>query len=300
MSLDALLAASPSLEEALHGARRAAGSEAGVLILGEPGSGRSSLARALHDESARAAGPLVEVDAAGIPTTLFESELFGFEVGAFTGASEARPGRVAGAHGGSLVLDHVEEIPLSAQPKLLRLLAEGRYAPLGGEEREADVRFLSVAADDLPERVRRGTFREDLFYRLEVVTFRLPPLRQRREDLPHLIDFFLDDLQARLGRRDLRLADEARRWMVEDHTWPGNLREMRNVLERAVVMAEDGVLDPVAREAGDARPRRLAEVERDEILRALNFTRGHQGRASELLGISRKTLWDKRKRYGIP
>ena len=300
MSLEALLATSPSLESALQGARRAAASEAGVLILGEPGSGRSTMARALHDESSRAGGPLVEVDAAGIPTTLFESELFGYEAGAFTGANESRPGRVAGALGGSLVLDHVEEIPLTVQPKLLRLLAEGRYAPLGGPERDADVRFLAIGSDDLPERVRRGGFREDLYYRLEVVTFRLPPLRQRRGDLSQLIDFFLDDLSRRMGRKDLHLADEARRWMVEDHTWPGNLREMRNVLERAVVMAEDGRLDPVAREAGDARPRPLEEVEREEIRRALNFTRGHQGRAAELLGISRKTLWDKRKRYGIP
>ena len=200
MSLDALLEASPSLAETLRGARRAAESEAGVLILGEPGTGRSSLARALHDASPRAAGPLVEVDAAGIPTTLFESELFGYEPGAFTGASDSRPGRVAGAVGGSLLLDHVEEIPLTVQPKLLRMLSEGRYAPLGGDEVEADVRFLAVGADDLHERVASGAFREDLYYRLEVVTFRLPPLRERRADLGSLVDFFVDDLTARLGR----------------------------------------------------------------------------------------------------
>ncbi len=299
MSLEALLAASPSLVEALRGARRAANSEASVLILGEPGTGRSTLARALHDASPRAARPLVEVDAAGIPTTLFESELFGYEPGAFTGAADSRPGRVAGASGGSLLLDHVEEIPLPAQPKLLRLLAESRYAPLGGDEIEADVRFLAVGAEDLPERAARGAFREDLYYRLEVVTFRLPPLRERREDLPRLIDFFLEDLTARLGRPRLAMAESARDWMI-DHSWPGNLRELRNVLERAVVMADDGVLDPVARAAADARPRPLEEVEREEIARALAYTRGHQGKAAALLGISRKTLWDKRKRYGIP
>ncbi len=299
MSLDALLETSPSLAETLRGARRAAESEAGVLILGEPGTGRSSLARALHDASPRAARALVEVDAAGIPTTLFESELFGYEPGAFTGAADSRPGRVAGAVGGSLLLDHVEEIPLAAQPKLLRLLSEGRYAPLGGEEVEADVRFLAVGADDLPARAARGAFREDLYYRLEVVTFRLPPLRQRREDLPRLIDFFLADLTERLGRPHLRLADSARTWMLE-HSWPGNLREMRNVLERAMVLTDSGELDPVARETAEARPRSLAEVERDEIVKALAYTRGHQGKAAALLGISRKTLWDKRKRYGIP
>ncbi len=299
MSLDALLEASPSLAETLRGARRAAESDAAVLILGEPGTGRSSLARALHDASPRAAGPLVEVDAAGIPTTLFESELFGYEPGAFTGASESRPGRVAGGRRGSLLLDHVEEIPLAVQPKLLRLLAEGRYAPLGGAEIEADVRFLTVGAADLPERVRQGAFREDLFYRLEVVTFRLPPLRERKDDLPQLIDFFLTDLTERLGRPGLRLAARARTWMCE-HSWPGNLRELRNVIERAIVMATGGELDPVARATVEARPRPLVEVERDEIVKALAYTRGHQGKAAALLGMSRKTLWDKRKRYGIP
>ena len=299
MSLDALLNASPSLAETLRGARRAAESEAAVLILGEPGSGRSSLARALHDASERAGGPLVEVDAAGIPTTLFESELFGYEPGAFTGASTPRPGRVAGARGGSLILDHVEEIPLDVQPKLLRLLAEGLYAPLGGTEVEADVRFLTVGADDLPERVRGGGFREDLYYRLEVVTFRLPPLRERRDDLPTLIDFFLDDLTERLGKPGLRLSERARAWMC-DHSWPGNLRELRNVLERAVVLASGPELDPVARATVEARPKPLEEVEREEILKALAYTRGHQGKAADLLGISRKTLWEKRTRYGIP
>jgi DNA-binding NtrC family response regulator len=299
MSLEALLESSPSLQRPLHGAQRAAQSEAGVLILGEAGTGRSSLARALHDASGRAAGPLVEVDAAGIPTTLFESELFGYESGAFTGAADSRPGRVAGAAGGSLLLDHVEEIPLGAQPKLLRLLSEGRYAPLGGGEVEASVRFLAVGADDLPERVATGAFREDLFYRLEVVTFRLPPLRERRQDVPLLIDFFLRDLAERAGRPELRLADSARDWMIE-HSWPGNLREMRNVLERAVVMTTDGELDPVVRATSEARPRALVDLERDEIVKALAFTRGHQGKAAALLGISRKTLWDKRKRYGIP
>lgn len=299
MSLEALLDASPSLADSLQGARRAAESEAGVLILGEPGTGRSSLARALHDASPRAARPLVEVDAAGIPTTLFESELFGYEAGAFTGAADSRPGRVAGAAGGSLLLDHVEEIPLGAQPKLLRLLSEGRYVPLGGDEVEADVRFLAVGVDDLPERAARGAFREDLYYRLEVVTFRLPPLRERPEDVPRLIDFFLADLTERLGRPNLSLAESARAWMIQ-HSWPGNLREMRNVLERAVVMADSGELDPVARETAEARPRPLSDVERDEIVKALAYTRGHQGKAAALLGISRKTLWDKRKRYGIP
>ncbi len=298
-SFAALFEASPALAAHLPAAERVARSDSPILILGEPGTGRSTVARAFHAASSRSGGPRLEIDPGAIPSTLFESELFGYRPGAFSGAESAVKGRVGLAEGGTLVLDHVEEIPLSVQPKLLRLLSEGRYAPLGGDEVDADLRFLAVGADDLPERVARGAFREDLYYRLEVVTFRLPPLRERREDLPRLIDFFLADLTERLGRPDLILAESSRAWMTE-HSWPGNLREMRNVLERAVVMASGGELDPVARATAEVRPRQLSEVERDEIVKALDYTRGHQGKAAALLGISRKTLWDKRKRYGIP
>lgn len=300
VGLEALLAASPGLERDLRGIARAAVSDAPVLILGEPGSGRSTLARAIHAASDRAGGPLVELDAGATPTALFEAELFGYRAGAFTGAERSFPGRVAGARGGSLLLDHVEEIPLAFQPKLLRLLAEGRFTPLGGEETKADVRFLAIAADDLPLRVERGAFREDLFFRLEVLTFRLPALRRRKRDLPLLADAMLADLGERFGRRELRLSTAAREWMA-DYPWPGNLRELRNVLERAVILGRGGEIDPrPPAGAAGAAPRSLAAVEKEQILRALAYTRGHQGRAAELLGISRKTLWQKRRRYGIP
>ena len=230
------------------------------------------------------------------PPTLFESELFGHRAGAFTGATADRVGRVERAAGGTLVLDHVEEMPLAAQAKLLRLVAEGRYAPVGGDELAADVRFMAIAAADLEQRVESGAFREDLFYRLEVLTVRLPPLRRRRADLDALIDTLLDDLGQRFRRPGLELAPAARRWMAR-YPWPGNLRELRNLLERAVLSQGTAVLDP-SPPGGDAgRPRTLAEVERREIERALAWARGHQGRAAELLGISRKTLWQKRRRY---
>jgi DNA-binding NtrC family response regulator len=270
------------------------------LILGEPGTGRSTVVRALHGASRRAAGPLVEVDPGALPSTLFESELFGYRAGAFTGAEKGSDGRVARAEGGTLVLDHVEELPLAVQPKLLRLVAERRYAPLGGAERDADVRFVAIGSEDLPARVARETFRPDLFYRLEVVAFRLPPLRERRRDLPAILDHLLADLAERFDRPGLTLAPGARAWMLE-HSWPGNLRQLRNVLERGLILVAEGPVDPPAPEGStEGRPRPLLEVEQELIRKALAYTRGHQGRAAELLGISRKALWEKRRRFGIP
>lgn len=299
-SLASILAASPSLADLKGSLERAAASDAALLIVGEPGCGRTVLARSLHAASGRADGPLVEVDPGVIPSTLFESELFGHAAGAFTGAERSSIGRVERARGGSLLLDPLEELPLPVQPKLLRLLAERRYTPLGGQEREANVRFLAVATQELPERVRQGAFRSDLYYRLEVLAFRLPPLRERREDLPLLIEAMLVDLAARYDRSPLQLAPAAWAWM-EEYSWPGNLRELRNVLEREVVVSDTHVLEPrPPRRVAQERPQSLLDVERAAIETALAYARGHQTRAAEILGISRKALWQKRKRLGIP
>lgn len=296
--LGRFLEASPSLAERLPGLERAARSEVPILILGEPGTGRSHLARAIHLVSPRGEGPLVEVDSAALPSSLVESELFGHRAGSFTGADRDRIGRVERAGGGSLLLDPVEELPLAVQPKLLRLLAERRFVPIGGSERPADVRFLAIGAEDMPERVRRGAFREDLWFRLAVFPLHLPPLRDRREDLERLLGVLCEDVAARLGRPAPALSERARAWMLE-HPWPGNLRQLRNLLEREMILRLDGPLDPDP-PSGGPRPRPLEELERQEIRRALAYTGGHQGRAAELLGISRKTLWAKRRRYGLP
>jgi DNA-binding NtrC family response regulator len=297
--LAALVAATPTLAALLPELERAAAADAPVLILGEPGTGRSSLARALHAASPRAGGPLVEVDPGALPATLFESELFGHRAGAFTGAERDQQGRVARAEGGTLVLDHVEELPLGSQPKLLRLLAERKYAPLGGAEVGADVRFLAIGAEDLPQRVQRKTFRDDLWWRLEVLTFRLPPLHERRGDVLPAAQAIIADLAVRFGRPPAALSEEARDWLPT-YDWPGNLRQLRNLLEREVLLGHR-VLDPQPPGGGaGTRPRSLDEVEREAILATLAWTRGHQGRAAELLGISRKGLWEKRKRLGIP
>lgn len=298
--LDEYLEASPSLRDQATPLLRAAESDAVILIVGEPGSGRTSLARALHAVSDRRHGPLIEVDPGVVPSTLFESEFFGYRAGAFTGAEKSNSGRVALAEGGTLVLDPVEELPLPVQPKLLRLLAEKRYSPLADKERSADVRFIAIGSEQLPSLVKRGAFRADLYYRLEVLAFRVPPLRERKQDLPTLVCSVLDDLARRHGRDELSLSEDARVWMAE-YMWPGNLRELRNLLEREVVMVTDGPLDPTAPTASVSRkPRSLAEVEEEAILSALRYTRGHQGRAAELLGISRKALWEKRRRLGLP
>lgn len=300
LSLARLARDFPVLSESLKGVERAAATDAPVLILGEAGTGRSTLARAIHGAGPRSSGPLVEVDVGAIPSTLFESELFGYRAGAFTGAEQASDGRAGRAEGGTLVLDHVEELPLATQPKLLRLVAERRYAPLGGVERTADLRFLAIGSEDLPVRVARETFRPDLFYRLEVLAFLLPPLRERRRDLPAILDHLLEDLAVRFGRPGLELSPGARAWML-DHSWPGNLRQLRNVLERGLILAADGPIDPPPPEgATEGRPKPLLEMEKEMIRNALAYTRGHQGQAADLLGISRKALWEKRKRYGIP
>jgi DNA-binding NtrC family response regulator len=179
-------------------------------------------------------------------------------------------------------------------------VAERRYSPLGGKEVEADVRFVALGSEDLPQRVARETFRPDLFYRLEVLAFRVPPLRERRADLPAVIDHLLADLGERFGHRGPVLAPRARAWMLE-HPWPGNLRQLRNTLERGLILAERGPVDPPPPDGFlESRPRPLIEVEKEQIKNALAYTRGHQGRAADLLGISRKALWEKRRRYGIP
>lgn len=296
--LEGLLGGFDSLKDILRSLERAAVTDVPILILGEPGSGRSRIARSTHDSSHRSHGPLVQVDPGSMPAELLESELFGYRAGAFTGAKENQIGRVERATGGTLVLDQLEELPLAAQPKLLRLLAERKYSPLGGRERHADVRFIGVGSADLAERVEAGAFRRDLYHRIEVMAVHVPPLRSRGRELDALVERMLGDLSARLERRVPAISGAAWKWMRE-YSWPGNLRELRNVLERALILDPGNVLNPAPPRGGEP-PRPLREIERDAIQRALAWTRGRQSEAARLLGISRKTLWEKRRRYRLP
>ncbi len=283
-----------------------------VLIYGESGTGKELVAHALHALSARAAEPFVEVNCAAIPEELIESELFGHTKGSFTGAHEDKIGKFQKADGGTLFLDEVGDMSLRTQAKVLRSLEEQRFEPVGGPGSvQVDVRVVAATNKNLEEEIERGNFREDLFYRLNVIPFSVPPLRDRREDIPLLADFFLREFTTAYGRKPKELTPEAYRVLGEYH-WPGNVRELKNLIERIVILNPQVRVD--ARHiplAGTRKPQdrpvdrfgSLQEVreaaERDYILRKLDETAGNVTRTAELLGLERSNLYRKMKTLGI-
>ena len=232
---------SPALRRVLDIATQAAPSSATVLVLGESGTGKELIARYIHEKSARASGPFVAVNCAAIPETILEAELFGHERGAFTGAVSKREGRFAKARGGTLFLDEIGELTPAVQVKILRVLQEGEYEPVGGNTVKADVRIVAATNRDLTAEVEAGRFREDLFYRLNVIAVTAPPLRNRREDIPLLVDHFLGVYCKKNGRTRLEVSKEALGKLM-DYSWPGNVRELENVVERAAVLCRSDVL----------------------------------------------------------
>ncbi len=300
-----IIGSSPALRRVLDVATQAAPSSATVLILGESGTGKELVARFIHDHSARAKNAFVAVNCSAIPETILEAELFGHERGAFTGALSRREGRFARAAGGTLFLDEIGELSPSVQVKLLRVLQEGEYEPVGGDTVRADVRIVAATNKDLRAEVAAGRFREDLFYRLNVIAVTAPPLRARREDVPLLVDHFLGVYCAKNNRARLEAPREVLQLLM-DYPWPGNVRELENVIERAVVLCrgdrltEADLPDPVQKGEG-AEPGTLTfsvgtpldEVERRLIRETLRHARGDKSVAAQLLGISTRTIYRK-------
>jgi DNA-binding NtrC family response regulator len=281
-----------------------------VLILGESGTGKELVARAIHSCGNRAPRPFVPVSCAALPETLLESELFGYEKGSFTGATERKKGKFELAHGGTLFLDEIGDIPTKVQVDLLRVLQERRFFRLGGsEEVEVDVRVIAATNRDLRQAVQQGTFRDDLFYRLNVITVTLPPLRERREDIPLLAHMFIERLAVEVGREVDEISDGALRVLV-DHPWPGNVRELENAIERAIVTCHSHVLLPddfafLVQDSGHPTgwtpptDQTLDAVEREVIIATLRRTGGNVKEAAAILDIDRSTLYDRLRRYGI-
>jgi len=313
-AFDQIVGRAPSLREALERAAKVAPTETTVLITGESGTGKEVVARAVHQSSARADGPFVAVNCAALPEALLESELFGHERGAFTGADRQKPGRFELAAGGTLFLDEVAELTPPVQAKLLRVLQEREFQRVGGTATlRADVRIVAATNRDLDHAVTAGRFREDLFYRLNVFTVHLPPLRERGEDILLLADHFVRTLGARIGKGEPGLSRDARETLLAHH-WPGNIRELQNAVERALIVSDGGLItvgqlgiaprrEPPAAEgsrpAAPAPPASLAEWERQMVGDALEKARGNKSRAAKMLGLTRAQLYTRLKRFGL-
>jgi two-component system, NtrC family, response regulator AtoC len=313
--LEGMLGKSEAIRRVFRTVEKVAPYSTTVLVQGESGTGKELVARALHRQGPRAGKPFVPVNCGAIPDTLLESELFGHKRGAFTDAHTDRRGLFEEADGGTLFLDEIGELPLQLQVSLLRVLQEGTVRPLGASrDRRVDVRVVAATVRDLKHEVEQGRFREDLFYRLNVLQVNVPPLRDRREDIPLLIEHFVERNNGRLGTRIEGVDPQARKLLLE-HTWPGNVRELENVIERAVVLAEGDTLhpedlperlreplDPVAATlaSGELSIKKTARhIEEELIKRALHKTGGNRTQAAKLLEISHRALLYKIKDYGL-
>jgi transcriptional regulator with GAF, ATPase, and Fis domain len=283
-----------------------------VLIMGESGTGKELVASGVYEHSMRRGKPFVKINCVAIPESLLESELFGYEKGAFTGATSQKIGKFEVANSGTIFLDEIGDMTLATQAKILRVLQEKEFERVGGTATiKVDVRFVIATNKNLAEMVKQGLFREDLYYRINVFSIYLPPLRERKEDIPQLIEYFLDK-----RHKPIKLSPEATQ-MITGYSWPGNVRELMNTIERAVVLTDTGLIEPVnlpanvtgfmkdhifqASETSDSLTidKRLDEIEKGLIIEALTRTGGVQVKAAELLGINQRSLWHRIKKYGI-
>ena len=298
-----LVALSEAMREAAAMAERVAATDANVLITGESGAGKDALASFIHSRSRRASHPLVKIDCATLPGDLLEAELFGYERGAFTGAGEAKPGRLEAAHRGTMVLDEIAHLPLDAQAKLLRVIEEREFERLGGRKTiSVDARLIALTNTDLKNAVGRRAFRDDLFYRLNVVHIHVPPLRERQKDLETLARQFAGAYATKHGAAAKRISAEALRYL-KSYDFPGNVRELANIIERAVIVADgltvdladlpDGLRAAAERRSRDGHRPTLADVEAGYIREVLAATNGNKTEAARILGISRKNLYER-------
>lgn len=308
--LDQIIGQSKQMKDVFAKIQRAAPVDSTVLILGESGTGKELVAQALHHNSNRKKGPFVAVNCAAVPATLVESELFGHVRGAFTGATDRRVGRFEQADGGTLFIDEIGDFELGLQAKLLRVLETLTLTPVGGhEDRKVDVRVIAATSRDIRGMLEEGTFREDLYYRLNVVTIVLPPLRQRTDDIPILVEHFLREISAQKHTAPRRISPEVMR-RFEAYRWPGNVRELRNTLERMMVLADGEVLtendlpeEILAASSDLAAPKEMTanltmdELEKLAITKALEQCAGNRTHAAERLGISVRTLQRKLRHY---
>ncbi len=304
---EGMIGASPVIEEVFSMIRKVANSGAPVLLIGESGTGKELAARAIHRRSAQSRGPFVPINCGAIPENLLESELFGHEKGAFTGAHAQRPGQIESARGGTLFLDEIGELPLPLQVKLLRFLQDGQIQRVGGRQLiDVDARIVAATNVDIDAALKEGRFREDLYYRLAVVLVTIPPLRERGEDIPLLASAFLQRYAEENRHKVTGFSVEARR-AISEYNWPGNVRELENRVRRAVIMAEQrrvslqdlGLTSSYARyESMTLREAREA-VERELVEAALSRSDGNMSRAAEELGISRPTLYELIEKLGI-
>jgi transcriptional regulator with PAS, ATPase and Fis domain len=302
------VAHSPASRRVIEVGEKLADTDTNILVTGESGTGKDQLARWIHERGPRRDFPFLKIDCASLPAELVESELFGHERGAFTGAFARKLGRLELAQGGSIVLDEVAALTPPIQAKLLRVLEERSFERLGGRETlRMEGRIMALTNTDLTKAVANGRFREDLFFRLNVLAITVPPLREREEDIAPLSAHFLARLAPVHGRADGPL-DPAVLGLLESYSWPGNVRELKNAIEHALVFGKNDALAPedfpaimksAVNHAGEDKLRSLEDVERDAIKIALEETRYKIGRAADALGISRKTLLEKRKKYGL-
>ncbi len=304
-----LFARSPKMREAVSLAERVSATDTNVLITGESGVGKDLLATFIHSKSRRALQPFVKIDCATLPADLLEAELFGYERGAFTGAVEARAGRFEAAQKGTIVLDEIAHLSTDAQAKLLRVIERREFERLGGRKMiKLDARLLALTNVDLDAAVKAGRFREDLFYRLNVINIRVPPLRERKQDLPALIQHFVKQYAAKHARKVDRVSPPALA-LLKAYDYPGNARELANAIERAIIVVTGRVIDEHDLPAGlsaavtaqrqKEQPPSLAEMEATYIAEVLSATRGNKTECARILGISRKNLYEKIARYEL-